>query len=101
MLPDTWDAIPANALKALPKFSGEDAKMLGEHLQDVSDVCAVHVITIWNVAIRLLVASFKGKALDWYRSLPPNSISTWDQLGDAFFARFSEKGDKSSPLRSL
>jgi len=53
------------------------------------------------VAIRLLVASFKGKALDWYRSLTPNTISTWDHLGDAFFARFKEKGDKSSLLQQL
>jgi len=33
--------------------------------------------------------------------LPLNSISTWDQLGDAFFARFSEKGDRSSLLQQL
>jgi len=58
--PTTWDPIPPNALKALPKFSGEDFKTHGEHLQDVFDVCVVHVIIEHSVAIRLLVASFKG-----------------------------------------
>jgi len=43
--PATWDPILAIALKALSKFSGEDFKTLKEHLQDVSDVCAIHVIT--------------------------------------------------------
>lgn len=93
--PAVWGTIPVSALKALPKFTGDNTKTLAEHLQDVADVCLVHGITTQNVALRLLAASFKGKALECYRTLTPNTIRTWDDLGDPFYERFSNDGDRS------
>lgn len=94
--PAVWGAIPVSALKALPKFTRDNTKTPAEHLQDVADVCLVHGITAQNVALRLLAAYFKGKALEWYRTLTPNTIRTWDDLGDPFYERFSNDGDRSS-----
>lgn len=58
------------------------------------DVCLVHGVADQNVALRLLVASFKGKALDWYYTLEANTIGTWDQLRDPFYEQFSNNGDQ-------
>lgn len=94
--PTVWGPIPTFMLKVIPKFIGEDSKTLGEHLEDVADVCTVHNITKHNVALRLLTTSFKGRALDWYKSLAPNSIADWYHLGDNFFERFLDKANRSS-----
>lgn len=80
--PVVWGPLPNSTLKVVPKFTRECSKMSGEHLQDVA---IVHNITKQNVALRLLAASFKGRALDWYKFLAPNSITDWDQLADRFF----------------
>lgn len=97
--PVVWGPIPTSTQKEVPKFTREDSNTLGENLQDVANVCIVHNVTEKNVALRLLVASFKGRTLDWYRSLTPNSIADWDQLGDHFFERFSDKADRSSLMQ--
>lgn len=57
------DDIPMVALKSLPIFTSEDPTTLVEHIRDVASLCGVHHVTQENVALRLLVASLKGKAL--------------------------------------
>lgn len=99
--PVVWGAIPEAALKAVPEFTGECHKTPGEHLKDVATICTIHGITKKNVALRLLIASFKGRALDWFRSLGPKTIGDWDQLGDRFFQRVSDKADRSSLMHQL
>lgn len=64
--PVVWGPIPSVVLKAIPKFTGECHKTPREHLQDIANVCTIHGIIEQNVALRLLVAYFKGRALDWY-----------------------------------
>ena len=63
-------------------------------------LCNVHHVTQENVFVRLLAASFK-KALEWLRSLHVASISTWDELGDAFIRFFEEKSDHQSLVEQL
>lgn len=90
------DDIPLTTLKGLPEFMGEGQITPFEHIKDVATLCNVHHITQENVAVRLLAASFKRKALEWFRSLLVASISTWDELGDAFTRFFEEKSDHLS-----
>lgn len=73
--------MPISALKSLPIFIGEDQTSTIEHIRDVAFLCALHNITQDNVAVRLLVASLKGKALQWFRCLAIGSITNWDGLG--------------------
>lgn len=94
--PVVWEPILATAMKIVPKFIGECHMTPREHLKDIASVCIIHGITEKHVALIFLVASFKGRALDWFRSLGPNTIVDWDQLGDRFFQRFSDKADRSS-----
>ena len=53
------------------------------------------------MAVRLLAASLKGKALQWYRGLPHNSIQNWDQLGGLLCRHFEDKSDHLSLLEKL
>lgn len=96
-----WGPILVIALNVVPKFTGECHKTPKENLQDIASVCTVHGITKQHVALRLLIASFKGRALDWFRSLGPITIADWDQLGNCFFQRFSNKADKSSLMHQF
>lgn len=64
-----WVPIPTSALNFVPKFTWEGLKTPSEHLQYVADVCLVQGVTDQNVTLRLHVASFKGRVLDWYRTL--------------------------------
>ncbi|KAH9290911.1 hypothetical protein KI387_035028, partial [Taxus chinensis] len=41
----------------------------GDHVKDIANLCAIHEINEMQVAIKLLASSFKGKALQWFRSL--------------------------------
>lgn len=76
--PAQWGAIPTSALKELSKFIGDGSETPGENLQDVVNVCTIHNIIEQNVVLRLLTIPFKGKAQDWYKSIMPNSIGSWD-----------------------
>lgn len=74
--------IPVNSLKIIPHFIGETSITLIEHIIDVANICSVHDVIEKNVVVRLLVTSLKGKELQWYRVLPPNTINNWDRLGE-------------------
>jgi hypothetical protein len=37
-----------------------------------------------NVTCRLFLQTLRGNALEWYSSLIPNSITSWDVLEDSF-----------------
>lgn len=95
------DAIPPFALKILPFFTGETTVTPLEHIQEVSNVCNFHGVIEDNVAVRLLASSLKGKALQWFRGLPRNSIINWDDLGDKLCKHFKDKSDHLSLLEQL
>ena len=95
------DPIPVAALKSLPYFSGEEQTTPTEHIQDVANLCALHHVTEDNIAVRLLAASFKGKALEWYRRLAAASITDWDQLGTALCDFFKDTSDHLSLMEQL
>ena len=84
----THHDIPSAALKSLPYFTSENHVSAVEHIRDVATLCGLHQVTHEDVALKLLAASFKGKALIWFCSLPVNSIATWDELGTIFINKF-------------
>lgn len=88
--------IPISALKAIPFFNGETSTSLEEHMQDVSSIYIVFDVIEDNVVVRLLVSSFKGKALQWYRGLPSSSIHNWDELGEKLCKHFEDKSNNLS-----
>ncbi|KAH9294313.1 hypothetical protein KI387_040483, partial [Taxus chinensis] len=88
-----WDDIPKTTLINLPLFNGNGDQSPIDHIQDIANHCAIHNAIEENVCLRFLVLSFRGKAKDWFSSLTPQSISTWDQLGEQFYNRFKENAD--------
>ena len=49
----------------------------------MSNVCNIHGVIEYDVVVRLIASSLKGKPLQWYRGSPHNSIIDWDGLGIA------------------
>lgn len=93
--------VPLVALKSIPDFTGEGQKTTFEHIRDVTTICNIHNITQEDVATKLLVASLKGKALEWFRTLTIGSITSWDELGDALRKHFEDKSDNLSLVEQL
>ena len=92
----THHDIPSVALKSLPYFTSENHVSVVENIKDVATLCGLHQVAHEDVALKLLAASFKGKALIWFCSLLVNSIATWDELGNAFTSKFEDKSDNLS-----
>ncbi|KAH9299550.1 hypothetical protein KI387_031232, partial [Taxus chinensis] len=61
--------VPIAALNNIPCFTRENHTTPGDHVKDIANVCAIHEINEMDVAVKLLASSFKGKALQWFRSL--------------------------------
>ena len=69
------------------KFSGESGKNTHEHISqfiahlgELADGEAYHV--------RLFSLSLTDTAFAWYAALPPNSINSWEELGQKFHEHF-------------
>jgi len=43
---------------------------------------------------RLFISTLKGVAFDWFRSLPPSSVNSWNDLESRFLSRFYEDDTK-------
>ncbi|KAH9314391.1 hypothetical protein KI387_023018, partial [Taxus chinensis] len=93
--------IPVAALKNIPYFTGENHTTPIDHIQDIANACAIHEINEMDVAVKLLASSFKGKALQWFRSLTTGSITNWNQLCSALCSQFGERADNLSLLEQL
>ncbi|KAH9327440.1 hypothetical protein KI387_007618, partial [Taxus chinensis] len=56
-------------LKNIPYFTRENQTTPGDHVKDIANICAIHEMNEMQVFFKLLASSFKGKALQWFRSL--------------------------------
>jgi hypothetical protein len=71
----------------LAKFTGDDAKTTYEHIgQFLAQVNDVGIIDIHM--IRMFPLSLTGTVFNWFTSLPPNSIDSWDSLEQKFHDYF-------------
>jgi hypothetical protein len=90
MYPKYFDTIPyARGFQVpyLAKFMGDDAKTTYEHIgQFLAQVNDVGITDIHK--IRMFPLSLSGTAFNWFTSLPPNSIDSWDSLEQKFHDYF-------------
>jgi hypothetical protein len=71
----------------LAKFTGDDAKTPYEHIGQF--LAQVNDVGITNLhKIRMFPLSLTGAALNWFTSLPPNSIDSWVSLEQKFHDYF-------------
>lgn len=93
--------IPLATLKGLPSFTREGKTTAIENIRDIASLCNVHHIMEEDVALKLLVASLKGKALEWFKTLLMDSNATWDVLGERLSKFFEDKFDNLSLVEEL
>lgn len=68
--------IPSIAFKVLPKYEGK-GKTPYEHYQDVSHLALSFNILNESIMTCLLVHSFEGKVVEWFKNLTLQSLTTW------------------------
>lgn len=93
--------MPNSVLKCISYFTSDNQVTPQEHIQDVANICSLYLITHDDVTVKLLVASFKGKVLQWYRGLRLGSISNRDELGTTLCKYFEDKLDHLSLVEKL
>ncbi|KAL2899373.1 Methylenetetrahydrofolate--tRNA-(uracil-5-)-methyltransferase TrmFO, partial [Bienertia sinuspersici] len=62
-----------------------------DHLRRFIDLCTTvkhNGVTQDYIWLSLFKLSLRGEAAKWLANLPPNSLTTWDQVIKAFLARF-------------
>lgn len=96
--PPAFDAIPYPTGYTVPKFkmfTGEGPKMISpdQHLAHFIATCGN---TSGNDALllRQFPQSLGGSAFEWYYSLENGSIKSWDDMMDAFRAKFAVASDR-------
>ncbi|KAI3802287.1 hypothetical protein L1987_30417 [Smallanthus sonchifolius] len=84
------------------QFDGKDHEDLNTHLAGFFEICATFKIrdaTDDAIRLRLFPFSLRDRAKAWLLSLPPRSISTWDQMAAKFLEKYFPP-EKTSKLRA-
>ena len=72
-------------------FGGSAHEDPYDHNHNILDVCSPFKfknITQESIKLRLFPFSLIGKATKWLAELPRDSITSWEELTDAFYERF-------------
>ncbi|KAH7655814.1 S-adenosyl-L-methionine-dependent methyltransferase protein [Dioscorea alata] len=89
-------------LQQFAQFNGladEDPNNHLENFLEVCDMLKINGVTEDAIRLRAFPFSLKGKARHWLHSLPRASITTWEEMAEAFLARYFPSG-KSARLRN-
>ncbi|KAJ9128830.1 hypothetical protein P3X46_034434, partial [Hevea brasiliensis] len=69
------------------------------HFLEISDMLKINGVSDDAIQLRLFPFSLKDGAREWLHSLPPGSITTWDELSQAFLAQYFPPS-KTTKLRN-
>ena len=84
------------------QFGGSPTENPNLHLSvflEYCDTLKLNGVSLDGIMIRLFLFSLKDKAKMWLHSLPAGSITTWDQLSQAFLAKYFPPS-KTAQLRN-
>jgi hypothetical protein len=85
--------MPTKVNKWLPKFPGNNVITVEDHIyvmgRDMDNAGIDHE----DVAMRLFASSLTEEALDWFKGLPDNHITSYDAFSNLFKRRWSRKED--------
>ena len=62
-----------------------------KHLRFFLDICGtvkMHGVSNNAIKLRLFPFSLQDQAKDWLKTIPPNSITTWEILAQAFLNKY-------------
>jgi hypothetical protein len=93
--------MPKKYDKVLPKFDPDNLEYLEDHLNNF--FLATHLLNFQHeeVVCRLFPYTFSGGASTWYFSLPPDSITKWDEFERLFIKKFGERKTTASLHKDL
>lgn len=94
-------ALPKGATEVLPKFSGDGKVSTDDHLSTFHSACVVISVPTQEVVVRLFVRTLIDVAADWFNNLPNHSITSWDDMKDAFETRFKTLENECSLFSQL
>ncbi|KAJ9541560.1 hypothetical protein OSB04_028066 [Centaurea solstitialis] len=69
-------------------FDGEPSGNPYQHLEAFEDICDLFNTREDEVKLRVFSFTLTNKAKDWFKKLPPGSITTWDDLKSTFLSRY-------------
>jgi hypothetical protein len=82
-------------MKLLPKYDGEKAISVEEHMGAFQDFIDNLFVEHDDVFMRLFIQTLEGDVRKWFRGLPATSIGTWKALESTFMRQWGEKRDIS------
>lgn len=80
--------LPKDYERRFQRFNPDSLSTAEDHIQKYTDTLKRMQIEYEDVACRMFPSNLEGRAMDWYISLPNASITSWDQLEEAFLQRF-------------
>ncbi|KAI3770488.1 hypothetical protein L6452_01622 [Arctium lappa] len=88
---DTYYEIRPHLIQSLPNFHGLSKEEPYNHLYEFIAICntnSIRGLTRDHLRLILFPFSLKGRAKQWFISLEPRSISTWDDMQKKFLAEY-------------
>jgi hypothetical protein len=82
----------------LPRFSGNNTVTTNEHLVAFYNACHNIGANDNDTCMRLFVNSLEGMAMDDFFDLPPNILSTWEELAYWFRSTYGKSKSSSEKL---
>ena len=90
-LPYILHDFPLKHYKKLPAFDGTIENFSAKkHVQAFEHFLVLFEIEYEDFTLRAFSQSLQGKVKLWFKNLPPHSISSWDELREAFLRFWGE-----------
>jgi hypothetical protein len=87
-LPEVDFQMPDIPIEKFSTFFGNTSEDAEKHLFRFKSTCDVFNLIEDNVTCRLFLQTLCGDALEWYNSLLPGTITSWDVLETSFAENF-------------
>jgi len=85
--------MPQDYRNLLPRFIGEDDVTTQKHIEVLCAFIENLNVENLDVVLILFVQSIDGEARKLFKTLPNNSINTWEELEKTFMQKWGEKRD--------
>ncbi|CAM8911482.1 unnamed protein product [Rhodiola kirilowii] len=96
--------VSTSVIHHLPKFSGTKGESATSHLTRYHGLCLnlkPHGTDVEIFKLKAFYFSLTDTAADWFLSLPPDSIYTWDQMQKQFVGKYYPAGHAAQVRKQL
>ncbi|CAM8908287.1 unnamed protein product [Rhodiola kirilowii] len=96
--------VSTSVVHHLPKFSGTKGESATSHLTRYHGLCLnlkPHGADVEIFKLKAFYFSLTDTAADWFLSLPPDSIYTWDQMQKQFVGKYYPAGRAAQVRKQL